>query len=264
MVFYFSGTGNSEYVATTIANFLGMNKYFIPEIKIDDLESPEDRVVFVFPVYAWGVPPIIEQFIMSLPSNFIERINERGINVDCVMVCGDEVAKAPEMFEKILLKINVKVNSIWSVIMPNNYVLLPGFDIDSKVIEKSKLDLCQGRILEITEGIKRGGKRIDVVRGSMPRIKTGLIYPLFKKYGIYPKKWHYLTSCIGCGKCSAVCPLCNIKMNDGHPLWGSRCCSCLGCYHICPVHAVEYGKITSKKGQYFFPLKKISSRNCHN
>jgi hypothetical protein len=32
----------------------------------------------------------------------------------------------------------------------------------------------------------------------------------------------------------------------------------LACYHVCPVHAVEYGKMTGKKGQYKGRLLKDS------
>lgn len=263
MLFFFSGTGNSEFVATTLANFLNQKKLFIPEINPHELQYPDDRIIFVFPVYSWGVAPLIEHFIYSLPSSFINEIKDKDIETDCVMICGDEVALAPEMFESILKKVGIKLRSVWSVIMPNNYVLLPGFDVDSKQLEQQKLDNCKGRIMEIAQSLSRSERRTDVVRGSMPWLKTKLVFPLFKRWGIFPKKWYSTPSCISCGRCEAVCPLCNVKMNNAHPVWGSRCCSCLACYHICPVHAVQYGSITRKKGQYFFPLKKISSHRCH-
>jgi len=37
------------------------------------------------------------------------------------------------------------------------------------------------------------------------------------------------------------------------PVWGMDCTSCLACYHVCPQHAVQYGKRTKDKGQYFNP-----------
>lgn len=263
MLFYFSGTGNSEFVATTLSNFLQQQKIFIPEADASSfLETGED-VNFVFPIYSWGVPPLIKQFILNLPDIFFESIRRENRNINCVMVCGDEVGLSVEMFEEILKKRGGLLTSAWSVIMPNNYVLLPGFDVDTHEVEQRKLEACKGRIMEIAESLGRGDKRIDVVKGSMAWIKTKTIYPLFTRWGISPSKWHYESNCISCGKCETVCPLCNVKMENGHPKWGSRCCSCLGCYHICPVHAVEYGRETKKKGQYFFPLKKISSQRCH-
>ena len=262
MVFYFSGTGNSTFVATTLANFLSEPLKFIPDVEPLTQDIPEDnRILFVFPVYSWGVPPLVSKFISDLGSEFWDRVKERGITVDCVMTCGDEVALAPEMISKNLRKEGIELNSIWSVIMPNNYVILPGFDVDPKDLEKKKLEECEGRIMEISQSLLRGDRRVDVVRGNLPWIKTKLVFPLFKRWGIFPKKWHWLDSCISCGKCSKICPMLNVSMKNGHPEWGKKCCSCLGCYHVCPVHAVAYGRETRKKGQYLFPLQKISEKN---
>ncbi|MCH5228803.1 MAG: EFR1 family ferrodoxin [Muribaculaceae bacterium] len=263
MVFYFSGTGNTTFVATTLSNFLNIPLRFIPETEISTLDIPSERILIVFPVYSWGVPPLVSKFIKDLGKDFWEKVKAKDLSVDCVMTCGDEVALAPEMITKDLWNQGIELTSIWSVIMPNNYVLLPGFDVDPIEVEKSKLAACEGRILEIAQALNRGEKRIDVTRGKIAWLKSRIVFPLFKKWGIFPKNWHYSDSCISCGKCANICPLINVKMENGHPKWGNRCCSCLGCYHVCPVHAVEYGKETQKKGQYLFPLKKISLRNCH-
>lgn len=261
MVFYFSGTGNSTFVATTIANFLSLKLSFIPETPPEELLLPIERVVLVFPVYSWGVPPLVSKFVSEVPKEYWQRMKDLNLSVDCVMTCGDEVALAPEMITEDFKKAGTELNSIWSVIMPNNYVLLPGFDVDSKELEAQKLKECEGRILEIAQYLNRGDHRIDVTRGKWPWLKSKLIFPLFKKWGIFPKKWHYTDACIGCGKCSKICPMLNVTMEDKHPKWGMRCCSCLGCYHVCPVHAVEYGKETKKKGQYLFPLLKDGRLN---
>lgn len=262
MIYYFSGTGNSTFVATTIGNLLGLEQKFIPGINPNE-EEPDRRIIFIFPVYSWGVPPLIFQFIDSLGSVFWDRVKDKGLLVDCVMTCGDETALAPEMIQKKLHTYGILLNSIWSVIMPNNYVLLPGFDIDSKELEQKKLKECERRIIEIAEALNREDRRIDVTRGNLAWLKSKLVFPLFKRWGVFPKKWHYTANCISCGQCEKICPLLNVSMTEGHPKWGNRCCSCLGCYHVCPVHAVEYGSETKKKGQYLFPLRKISSRNYH-
>ncbi|MCH5225188.1 MAG: EFR1 family ferrodoxin [Muribaculaceae bacterium] len=250
-------------MAVTLSNFLNRKLQFIPEVKNPADEDPNEDILFVFPVYSWGVPPLISDFINQLGHSFWEKVKDKGLNVDCVMTCGDEVALAPEMIKRDLNRFDISLRSIWSVIMPNNYVLLPGFDIDSKELEKSKLKESEGRIMEIAQAIGRGEKRIDVVKGSWAGLKSHIVFPLFKKWGIFPKKWHFTEACISCGKCSKICPMLNVEMHSGHPSWGSRCCSCLGCYHICPVHAVEYGKETKKKGQYIFPLSKIATINFH-
>ena len=206
-------------------------------------------------MYAWGIPLNVVDFIDKLPESFWEvlRIEQRYIWV--VLTCGDEVAMAPEMLTKLLNKKGVAPDSIWSVIMPNNYVLLPGFDVDPKEIEKRKLSDAPARIREIADGIQHQRKVLDVVRGKWPRLKTHTVYPLFKKWGISQKKWDSTEGCVGCGICVRACPQHNMEMIDGRPLWGDNCCSCLACYHSCPRHAVKYGNATLKKGQYFLRRK---------
>ncbi|MBR2290977.1 MAG: EFR1 family ferrodoxin [Prevotella sp.] len=58
--------------------------------------------------------------------------------------------------------------------------------------------------------------------------------------------------CIKCGKCAKVCPVDNITGTPPEWQHNGRCTSCLACYHYCPVHAINYGERTRKRGQYYF------------
>lgn len=254
MIYYFSGTGNSRAAAILLAKHLQDKICFIPHVDSCQEIQQGERVGFVFPVYSWGVPPLIIEFIDRLGEEFWKMVNKRNVPVWVVMTCGDEVALAPEMISKAFLVHGVEVESIWSVIMPNDYVLLPGFDVDSKELENEKLAAAPGRLEEIANGIIEGRRTIDVTRGSLPWIKSRIVYPLFKKWGISPRQWHATDACINCGICAKRCPNINITLDNGrHPQWGLDCCSCLACYHSCPEHAIEYGKATRKKGQYYHP-----------
>ena len=115
MLFYFSGTGNSTFVATTLANFLQLKLKFIPEIDIQTLSFQGERILFVFPVYSWGVPPLVSKFISDLGDEFWTQIKDSTTEVDCVMTCGDEVAKAPEMIQSDFNKFGIKLNSISTI-----------------------------------------------------------------------------------------------------------------------------------------------------
>lgn len=256
MIYYFSGTGNSRFVADALSKSLYDTVKFIPDVDPVDEILTGESIGFVFPVYSWGVTPLVLDFISKLPEKFWNEVKATQTPVWCVMTCGDEVALAPEMFERALERKGIRAESIWSIIMPNDYVLLPGFDVDPKELEKKKLADAPARLREISDGILQHRRVVDVVRGSIPGIKSKLVYPLFKKWGIFPKKWHATDACVGCGICAGNCPLKNIVMKDGVPEWGNKCCSCLACYHSCPRHAVEYGKVTGKKGQYYFNLKR--------
>lgn len=249
MILYFSGTGNSRYVARELATRLGDEAVEILDANFSE-NPPEAELGFVFPVYSWGIAPLLLDIIKKrIPESWWKSVKK----VWCVLACGDETGLAHIMLLDAIKRRGAEVESIWSIIMPNNYVLLPGFDVDPVELERKKLEASASRIEEISQGIKKGERKIDVVKGKFAGLKTHLIYPLFKRWGIIPKKWHSTAGCIGCGKCTRICPLKNVRMSDDRPVWGSHCCSCLACYHVCPRHAVAYGKITSSKGQYFLP-----------
>ena len=59
--------------------------------------------------------------------------------------------------------------------------------------------------------------------------------------------------CKGCGKCARLCPLGNIRMEEGRPHWGDRCTHCMACLCGCPTGAIEYGRATKGKERYHFP-----------
>lgn len=255
MIYYFSGTHNSRHVAMRLGSLTEEEVCFIPSAdpytqSFDP--NKEKSIGFVFPVYAWGVPPIVLDFIEKLPESTVVSMVENSAYIWCVATCGDETGMAVEMLKKALYKRGLTLSASWSIIMPNVYVLLPGFGTDPKALEQKKLEDAIGRIALIGENIKSKKEENDVHLGSLPRLKTSLVYPLFKKWGVDTRKWHYTDACIGCRKCAKVCPVGNIAMQDGHPQWGSDCTSCCACYHVCPTHSAQYGNITKKMGQYFF------------
>lgn len=255
MIYYFSGLGNTAYAAKKIAEYIGDKCFFIPHVKpeVQKFEYGEGLGI-LFPIYSWGVPPIVIDFIKSLDEDFISDIKKKGSAVWAVCIYGDEAGNAIKMLQKTFRFRGLELIGAWGITAPNTYVLLPGFDVDSQEVEKKKLEKAQIRIKEIAEKIKSGSWEVDVKRGSFPALRSA-IYPGFIKYGMNTKKWHFSSACVRCGKCVKSCPINNICMGNEGPEWGTNCISCLACYHNCPYHAVEYGKVTKNKGQYVCPLK---------
>jgi len=259
MIFYYSGTGNSRYVALQLAKLIRDEAVNILD---NDLDADKLRqaialsvdVGFVFPVYSWGPAPAIVEFVASLPDNIL-----RSKYVWMVCTCGDETGLTHRMFGKSIQKKGGYLEAIFSVIMPNNYVLLPGFGIDPKDVEEKKLGSVSARLRNISESLRNKDTVVDIQCGSWPVLKSA-VYPLFRRWGVQPRKWHSTDACISCGQCARVCPNHNINMSpdkDGksRPVWGTDCLSCCACFHVCPSNAVQYGTFTRKYGQYRHFLK---------
>lgn len=255
MIIAFSGTGNSYHVAALLAEGLGCDGFV--KLQGDLLLSPQPMlpepsrgfVVWVFPTYSWGVPPVVE--------SFIERCGLEGAGAThhLVTTCGDDIGNLLKQWRRLLARKGWKAGGAWSVQMPNTYTLMKGFDTDPLKVEEAKLSACAPRAAHIAGRIAAGEHETDVVTGSWAWIKTAVINPWFKRFDMSPKSFFADDRCISCGLCEEQCPTRNIAMfphNDlsARPRWGADCALCLRCYHHCPANAIQYGKATRGKGQY--------------
>ena len=69
MIFYFSGTGNSQAVANEIGSYQNERLVSIAQaMKLEQLTyslESEEKVIFVFPIYAWSPPQLVVDFIKN-------------------------------------------------------------------------------------------------------------------------------------------------------------------------------------------------------
>lgn len=254
MILYFSGTGNSRYVAERLAEELGEDAPTDITAAPGHIDLDHAQVIWVFPIYSWGVPPVVMKFL-----NEVEITGSWRHWMVCT--CGDDIGLAHRQWRKAITERGWDAGGTFSVIMPNTYTLMKGFDVDPDDVIRRKIATSGERIHEIAICMMQGREPDDVTTGRFASIKSKVIYPWFVKHAMSPKPFHYTTSCTGCGKCTSSCPLGNIAMTDGHPAWGTNCALCLRCYHICPSHAVAYGHATRGKGQYLFSPKYLESNH---
>ena len=252
MIFYFSGTGNSKWIANQLSKKQQENLVFIPDaLQNGALEfclQAGEKVGFVFPVYSWGPPEIVLRFISQLT---LKGYQQQYLFFVCS--CGDDTGLTQQVVVKALAAKGWKCHAGFSVIMPNNYVLFPGFDVDSKELEKKKLHEAVSALENINGLISTEESVFSCKEGSFPFLKTRIINPLFNRFQMSPKHFRVTAGCISCKRCEKSCPVKNVTLREGKPVWGTNCTSCLACYHVCPQQAVQYGKKTKDKGHYFHP-----------
>ncbi len=257
MVFYFSGTGNSEWVAKFVARELNDELRFMPDELAGDMYyclRKGERLGFVFPCYAWGVPRFVEHFIRHVE---IENVSY----VYFIVTCGDDTGLTDSIFCTDVAAKGWDCMLGRAVQMPESYVCLPGFDVDSISREQEKYMKARERLRQVVEDIIDGRGGFDTIPGKMPWVKSRVVRPFFNKFLVAPKYFKSTEKCVGCGKCMNACPFHNIRLDETqHPVWDSHCVQCMRCYHVCPSHAIEWGVFTKNKGQYICHAPRIEHR----
>ena len=250
MIFYFSGTGNTRWVAEQIAKAIGDELVYIPDAirdgKYDYTIDEKETIGFCFPTHGWQPPRIVREFISKLKVELCYCW--------AVTTCGDNMGETMTILNKDLAKIGLRASAMFSVIMPESYVCLPFMYTDTEEKEHQKIATARQQLPHIIECIReRRTGVVELEKGATPRLYSYVIGGYFNARMITDKKFMVDEDvCIKCGKCAKVCPVDNIQGTPPEWIHNGRCTSCLACYHYCPTHAINFGKITRKRGQYYF------------
>lgn len=249
MIFYYSGCGNSKFIAESIADALNDRLVFIPEAQRDenfeyDLEEGE-MLGFVYPIYSWRPPHLVDEFVEKM------IINGKPSYVWTAVTCGDNAGMTEQIFRKALNDRGFELNAAYCFKMPNTYVNMMGMTVDKPEVASEKIVKAKDKLPKMIEMIKSKSTYSDMIKGGLPRFKSNVIGKSFWKWAS-DKPFFANDKCISCGLCAKVCPVKNITMENGHPHWNGHCNTCNACYHHCPQHAIQYGTKTKGKGQYYF------------
>lgn len=243
MVFYFSGTGNSQSVAAQIAQMTGDEVVVSINSCLKKGEKERFRskrpFVFVAPTYSWRMPRIVERWIIN--TDF-----EGSRDVYFILTCGGSCGNAAVYAKKLCVKKKMRFCGLARVVMPENYLALfatPGEAECRTIAENAKP--C---IAALAQRI-RSGEDFDTLPVSfIGRLESGPVNPLFYAFFVHDKGFSVSDRCISCGKCALRCPLNNIELVNGKPVWGGNCTHCMACIGGCPAVAIEYK--SRSKGQH--------------
>ena len=89
MLLYFSAEGNTRYVALQLAKKLGEFPIFIQDVEAETLEWQGDTFGILFPVWSWGVPEIMLDFMQALPRPILQ--SHKGKEDSCLV--GDDMRR---------------------------------------------------------------------------------------------------------------------------------------------------------------------------
>ncbi len=247
-LYYFSGTGNSLKVAKDLCKELEEGE-LISIAKTFYENEPivtSEKVGFIFPLYYYGLPKIIYDFVTKI------KLDEATYIFAVVTRAGDVDGVPLIQLEKLLRKKSRTLNSGFFVMMPDNFILLPSTISDEekmKLFEKANI-----KIKEISKIIEenKNNLKIEIIEGKKHRLERGNLR-FHKNVHKGDESFFADEACTSCGTCEDICPVNNINIVEGKPQWLHECQQCLACINYCPEESIQYGKNTAGRPRYHHP-----------
>lgn len=250
VVYYFSGTGNSENVAHWMGDVAKEKGMEISLINIGKtarrgIEPPEPDalVAFVSPIHGFNYPPVMLNLLTLFPKG---RNKVLLLNTRAGMLIGKWITPGLTgiafYFAAMILKLKgYSLQSMFPVDLPSNWISVhPGLN-DRTV--KYLHERNQEKVYRFARKVLSGGSDF---RGVREIIQDTLIAPISVGYYfigrfLFAKTYYASSDCDNCGVCYKSCPVKAIKLVDSRPFWTFNCESCMHCMSNCPKRAIETG-----------------------
>lgn len=246
MILYFSGTGNSGHAARRIAAALDEPLLCLNDrIKAGGTAPVEtgERLVIVTPTYAWRIPRIVEDWLLHTELTGAKR-------AWFVMTCGSEIGDADRYNRRLCQEKDLACMGTAQIVMPENYIAMfsaPQADKARQIVAQAEPSIDRA-----IAAIQRNQPFAPTRNNLYDRFMSGPVNPIFYKFCVKADAFTVSDTCIGCGQCAKRCPMNNVTLKDGKPVWGKNCTHCMACICYCPKEAIEYGKKSVGQPRYHF------------
>ena len=244
VVLYFSGTGNTKFVAETFAEQMGAECFSIEEKQaFHTILKENGSICFCYPIYCSGVPRIMREFAIKHK----DALRNKRVAIFCTqaMYSGDGARAFTDIFPENWFQVIYAEHFF----MPNNLCnVLPEWTFSDRVVQW-EVFCAKRKIKRICRQIRRGTvrkkgfHRFSKKLGMMQR-KYQLGAEEKAKHGVEVSE-----SCITCGLCVRSCPVENFVMAD-QVIPQGKCIYCYRCVNLCPKKAITVVYRKEIKKQY--------------
>ena len=244
-IYYYSGTGNSFYLASKLANKLNIEAKSINECDKFDYEDD---------CFGLFIPSLYGRLNKSV-IDFLRKLSFNNTYIYVIITAKD--GKCLKMINDIIKDSNGKINYAKYIECPENDII--SFFKKTKKDDKNKkiLDKALKEVLDIYDDIKNkrnNDYKDNNVLKKYKKLSDKEFYERIANYGDY---FMFNDNCIRCKICELTCESQNITLAEGFPMWKNHCDGCLRCINMCPYNAIEFEGYTSGKRRYKNPYVDI-------
>lgn len=277
-IYYFTGTGNSMALAKRLTDrFDGMEMVKITaELCANSPEVDAEMLGFVYPVYAFGPPLLVTEFLEKLT---VKRADYTFV----ITASGDTPGNAMKRFEALCQAQNIRLDSSFLIEMPGNYIIEedpPSAEEVTRLLTEAD-QILEGVFASLEKREKIPAREIpdppdpffseikkqllsnasQGYQGGVGETERAVIEATQNRYDIFTlmckqmdHQFGVMEECTGCAICEMICPVENIVMNDSdRPEWKHECELCLACLSWCPEDVIHFAEQTLGRAPYRHP-----------
>lgn len=253
IIFYFTGTGNSYFVAKSIAEKMG-NTQVTPLLKASEFEIEKYSTIgFVFPVYYIHAPEIVIRKIKAIPLTSNQ-------NVFAIATRGGSWGYALEDVRSVIADgINLQE---YHIKMPGNYILEYG--ALTKFLQKQIFKGAEKQIDFIASSIQINTHTIYVKPNLIAKLAKNIADKKIKSFPELGEAFFSTSDCTLCMQCVQLCPVDNITKKEEQLVWQDKCIQCMSCIQWCPQNAISHPLMKNSRKRYTHPdvsLKPVKVQN---
>ena len=223
LVFYFTATGNSLFVARQLSDA----PISIPqELKKKEMVYEADEIGFVCPDYAGAIPKIVQEFM--------SKGKFKAPYIFAVITFGNAATTTVEYCVDCAKKNGISVNYAQSLLMVDNY--LPVFDMNQQMAMDKHVDENLAKILEDIGAHKNfiAASELGFFNKDMLKQMQDQHFSMTAERLLELKP----DRCVACMTCEKVCPHKNFRLGDNGLEFSGNCEYCLACIQNCPQKAL--------------------------
>lgn len=255
VIYYFSGTGNTWWVADRLRNLLLQQGNEVGMLAIETLSYEDvikqvkecDHIIIGFAVTGSTAHINMRRFVKDIPSSDVRKpVSVYGTHA---LASGDSAWHIGSM----LVEKGYELRHAVQIRMMNNFHL-PKFRFtkpDNGERLERLLNRAEVRVEALAQAIindkpvLRGNHLIAHMVGGFQRSGIdSVVKSLYKDFGVDHER------CIDCGRCVRICPVKNIYKAEGTYHFDERCVLCMRCYHQCPKSAIYIGRESLDERKY--------------
>lgn len=252
LILYFSGTGNTKYIADKMKSALIARGC---DAEVHSVEETFEICPNAYDFLILGCPKYYEYPVFFFLEYLKKRLPAASKPTPALFFCtqAGNLNTNFKPLRRLLSAKNYNLIAEKSIPIANN-LLFFGFHPTPEDVKTAQITAGEKQANELVENLIHGAacrESIHPILGFVDHAVAALCDRLMPRFFV---QYSSNEDCTGCEYCAKKCPAANIEIKNHRPVFGNKCIFCTRCINACPQNAILY---RNRK----FPQYRISEKS---